>query len=88
MATARNPYAAGNNGSVSRFAAVTKSDTADFPGGVARGLYVGVTGDVVVVDVNDNAVTFKAMAVGYHPIVCKRVNSTSTTAADIVALFD
>lgn len=88
MATARNPYAAGNNGSVSRFAAVTKSDSADFAGGVARGLYVGVSGDVAVVGVDDTAVTFKALAVGYHPLVCKRVNSTATTATDIVALFD
>ena len=87
MAVVRNPYAAGNDGPAERFAAVTPSDTTYFAGGVARGLYVGVTGDVVVVGVDDTAVTFKSMAVGYHPIVCQRVNSTSTTATNIVALY-
>ena len=88
MATARNPYGSGNAGPVSRFAAVTKSDTVDLPGGVAKGLYVGVSGDVVVVGCDDNAVIFRALAVGYHPLITKRVNSTGTTATDIVALYE
>lgn len=88
MAVARNPYNTGNNGSVSRFVAVTPSDTIYLSGGVARGLYVGVSGDVAVVGVDDTAVTFKALAVGYHPLICQRVNATGTTATNIVALYD
>jgi hypothetical protein len=72
--------------SARRFAAVTKSDTVGF-GANARALYIGVTGDVVVVGLDDVAVTFKAVPVGILPVQCKRVNSTSTTATDIVALF-
>lgn len=88
MAAVRNPFAAGNNGSASRGAAVTPSDSTDIVGGPCRALYVGVTGDVVWVGVDDVPVTIKAAAVGYHPLIAKRVNSTSTTATNIVALFD
>ena len=53
-----------------------------------RGLYVGVSGDVVVTMADGNDVTFTALAGGIvHPIQCIRVQSTSTTATDIVACY-
>lgn len=54
-----------------------------------RGIYVGVTGDVVVIFHDDpaTAVTIKAAAVGYHPLSIIRVNNTSTTATNMVALY-
>lgn len=68
--------------------AITKSDTVGFPGGKARGIYVGGTGDVVVVDAAGNAVTWSSIPAGFIiPAECIRVNSTSTTATLMVALF-
>jgi len=67
-------------------AAVTPSDTADLAQ-PAR-LYVGTTGDLSVILVNDTtAVTFSSVAAGWLPLIVKRVMSTSTTATDIVACF-
>lgn len=67
--------------------AVTPSDSTNFTRGVCRGLYVGVTGDVVAI-VDGTAVTFTAMAAGVvHPVMCTRVNSTNTTATNLVALY-
>lgn len=67
--------------------AVTTHNSTNF-GGIARALYVGVGGDVVVVFENDSAITFKNAPSGaVIPVRCKRVNSTGTTATDIVALF-
>lgn len=66
--------------------AVTPSDTVDFTT-VARRLYVGGTGDVVVVTKAGNAVTFKAVPAGVTlDIETTRVNDTDTTATDIVGL--
>lgn len=79
---------------------VTTSDTQDLPGSsstptYAKALYIGVTGDVVVVTVGDQtnggqgtAVTFKVHPVGYMPVQVRRVLSTGTTATNIVALSD
>lgn len=51
----------------------------------SRALYVGVSGDVVAVMIDGTAITFKNMAAGvWHPMVFKRINSTSTTATDMV----
>lgn len=66
--------------------AVTPSDATDFSQGKTRALYVGVAGDVVAI-VGGVAITFKAMPVGIHNIGCTRVNSTSTTATNMVALY-
>ena len=52
-----------------------------------RGLYVGVSGDVVAI-IGGDAITFTAMAAGIiHPISVTRVNSTNTTATNIVAIY-
>lgn len=68
------------------WAAVSPSDTANMT--VTRGLWVGVGGDVVAVDVDGTACTFKNVPSGtLMPIRAVRVNLTSTTATDIVALY-
>lgn len=67
--------------------AITKSDTANFAQ-VSRGIYVGGTGDVVVVFADDVALTFSAVPAGtLLPVRAKRVNSTSTTATLMLALY-
>jgi len=74
-------------GSAFSFVAVTPSDSTDFDT-LTRGLYVGGAGDVVAVRHDGTAVTFAGVQAGtVLPIACRRVNSTSTTASGIVALF-
>jgi hypothetical protein len=69
------------------FRAVTKSDTVNIASGPARALYVGGAGNLVAINENDVAVTFVAVPAGtILPIATKRVNSTNTTATNIVAL--
>jgi hypothetical protein len=53
-----------------------------------RGLYVGVSGDVKVVSVDGNDVTFTSLAAGIiHPISCTLVYATGTDATNIVAIY-
>lgn len=67
--------------------AVTPSDTVNISA-VPRALYVGVTGDVAAVGLDDQVATFKAVPAGtILPITAKRVNATSTTATNILALL-
>lgn len=66
--------------------AVVPHASTNFTGGEARALYIGVSGDVVVVSPSDQVVTFKAVPVGVLPVRCKRVNAVNTTATDMVAL--
>lgn len=80
-----------------RFVAVTLSDSDPITGPTApslqpaemcRALFVGVGGDVVAIDANGTAVTFKNVASGtILPIRTVRVNSTNTTATNLVALW-
>lgn len=66
--------------------AITPSDTVDFDV-AARSLWIGGTGDVVVVTKAGNAVTFAAVPAGTELRVgAIRVNDTGTTATDIVGL--
>lgn len=68
--------------------AVTPSDSVNFTKGPCRGLYVGVTGDVNIYMIDTTSVTFSAVPAGtILPVAALRVNSTSTTATSIVALF-
>jgi hypothetical protein len=70
-------------------AAITPSDTVDLTS-PTRGLYVGVSGDVVAIMADDGttSVTFTGLAAGVvHPLRVKRVKSTGTTATNIVALY-
>ena len=69
-------------------AAVTPSDSVNFSS-ECRSLYIGGAGNVVVVmNSDDAAVTFTGVPAGtILPVRAKRVNSTSTTATSIVALW-
>lgn len=67
-------------------AAITPSNSVNFDT-VARAIYVGTTGNIVIVTPNDEVVTFTAVPVGILPVMAKRVNSTSTTASNLVALW-
>lgn len=69
-----------------RWAAITPSDTTLLTE-VPRAIYVGVTGDVTAVDDTGTATLFKAMPVGLYPIQPVRINSTATTATNILALY-
>lgn len=69
------------------YAAVTPSDSTDLDS-IARSIYVGGAGDVVAVRHDGTTVTFSGVAAGtVLPIAVRRINSTSTTATGIVALF-
>lgn len=70
-----------------RATAVTPSDSVSYAG-PARALYVGGAGNVVVVLTDDSTVTLTNVQAGtIIPLWHKRVNSTSTTATSMVALF-
>lgn len=55
-------------------------------GFIARGLYVGTTGDVSLVLPNGNTVIFKTVPVGVLPVACTNVTTANTTASNLVAL--
>lgn len=69
-----------------RWIAVTPSNTVNFTE-VPRGIMCNVAGDVVLVGFDDVAVTMTLVAGLLYPFQPKRINSTSTTATGIVALF-
>lgn len=71
------------------YIAVSTSDTVNFTLGPCRGIYVGVSGDIVAVaaDGSGSAVTFKSVPVGILPIQAVRINATNTTATNMVALY-
>lgn len=71
---------------------ITKSDTVNLVGPSADGLcdaiYVGGTGDVVAVFQDDSTATFSGVPAGaLLPLRLKRVNSSSTTATLMLALY-
>ncbi len=68
--------------------AITPSDTVNLDN-PTRAIYVGGAGNVVaIMDGGDNAVTFVGVLAGtVLPISVKRINSTSTTATSLVALY-
>ena len=79
-----------------RAAAVTPSDTANIPsvssedgsGNNGCVLYVGSAGDVKVLTVGGDEVTFTGIQDGtFIPVQVLRVYSTGTTATNIVALW-
>lgn len=68
-----------------RYFAITPSDATLFPE-PCEAIYVGGTGDVVVVGDN-GAILFKAVPVGtFLWVKAKRVNATNTTATNLVGL--
>ena len=69
------------------YIAVTPSDSTLLQS-TTRGLYIGVAGDVSVQSpTGDAAIVFKNVPIGILPIQTTRVNSSLTTATNIVALF-
>lgn len=68
--------------------AVVPSDGADLARGIAKGIYVGVAGNLRVTLAGGDTVTFTGIAAGtVHPLAVKRVFATQTTATDIVAVY-
>jgi len=62
---------------------VTPSDTADLAQ-MARGLFVGVAGNVKITYADGTTDTLTNLVAGvWHPMYVKRVYSTGTTATDI-----
>lgn len=72
----------------SQLAAITPDDNNDLPT-TARGIYVGVGGDINVIAANDSAaVLMQSVPSGsVLPVRAKRVKSTLTTASGLVALI-
>lgn len=69
------------------YAPITKSDTVSF-GKLTRWIYTAGGGDIVAVMQDDTTCLFSALPAGtLLPIRAKRVNSTSTNATGMVALF-
>jgi hypothetical protein len=70
------------------FAEITPSDSVDLEQ-PARALYIGSTGNLRVIGVNDdNAVTFTSVPAGiFVPLVVRRVLSSGTTATNIVGIW-
>jgi hypothetical protein len=71
--------------------AITKSDTVNFPIGVNNGfcdaIYVGGAGIVVAIMEDGSAVSFTCVAGQVLSVKAKRVNSTTTSATLMVALY-
>lgn len=66
--------------------AVTKSDTVNQTY-CSKAIWVGGTGDIVAVMSSGAVLTFKAVPVGFLIIEAVRINSTSTTATNMVFLW-
>lgn len=71
--------------------AITKSDTVNIVGPAdvpVYGVYVGGTGNIVAVFADGSTATFKGIPAGtILPISLVRVNDTSTSASDMLALY-
>lgn len=67
--------------------AITKSNTVNFPQGPCDALYIGGAGVVVVVFLDDSTANFTCVAGELLPVKAKRVNSTTTDATLMVALY-
>lgn len=66
---------------------ITPNDGADLADTV-KGIYVGGTGDVTVVTLDGQTVTFKAVPVGVTiNIIATRVMATNTTATLLTGLY-
>lgn len=69
---------------------ITPSDSADYlsdAGGIVyRALYVGTAGDVKIMTLEGETVTFSSFS-GILPIRVRRVYNTDTTASDIVGMY-
>lgn len=68
---------------------VAPSDSTDLPEGPARAIWVGATGDIalVLLDDTDPVIFTVASAPALIPFLVKRVRATGTTATAIRALY-
>lgn len=77
-----------------RVRAVTPNDAGDLTIagiGAPRAFYVGTTGNIKITAAGDehaDAVLFSNVPVGWFPVAARRVWSTTTTASNIVALYE
>lgn len=84
MAITSSPSAVPANGAV----AIVPADGADLTISPSRALFVGTAGNVNVDTAQGDTVLFKNVPAGsILPVSVRRVRSTNTTAADIVALY-
>lgn len=80
-------YSASLSGPADDCAAVTPSDSTDLPT-IARALYVGGGGDLVITTKVGSTVTFADVPAGsLLPVRARRVRATGTGATNIVALW-
>lgn len=89
MADIRKHDAPGYEQPSGRAVAVTPNDSTDLANGPTRALYVGGAGNLYVdMELTGSNVAFIGVTAGsILPIRVSRVRSTSTTAANIVALY-
>lgn len=66
---------------------VVPSDSVNFARGVCQAIYVGVSGNIVVVLEDGSVATLLSVPIGLLPVRAARVNATSTTATNMVALY-
>lgn len=68
--------------------AIATSDTVNFTTVPCRGIYVGGAGNMVVLMNDGNTITLNGVTAGtIYALRAKRVNATSTTATNLVALY-
>lgn len=66
--------------------AVTPNDSTVIS--ATKGLYLGATGDAVVIMADGNDATFKNLSGGIvHPLSVTKVKATGTTATNIIAVY-
>lgn len=53
---------------------------------ISRGIYVGGAGNVSALMMDGSTLLFTALPVGIHPMRCRRINATSTTATNLLFL--
>lgn len=70
-----------------RARAVTASNTVDLPGGVSDAISAAGAGNIAAVFPDDSVVVIAMAAGQLLPIAVKRINSTSTTATGLTALY-
>lgn len=68
-------------------AAITPSNTVNFPLGLSDAIYVGGAGIVAVIFQDGNEVDLTCVAGQVLPVQAIRVNSTNTTATLLAALY-
>lgn len=66
---------------------ITKSDTVDIVTGLTDAVYVGGAGILVAVFQDGSTAQFTCVAGQLLPLALKRVNSTTTTATLMLALY-